>query len=218
MPAVAVPAKSAIFVLNLILMNAEESVLIERVRNGDRAAFNELYGLYWVPLVNYAGLIVGDECAEDIVQEVFVRVWIGRERLRREGSLRGYLLRAVYRTSLNAVRSRNYASTYRSWVARQIEESCYACYDPDQSEVIRALYSRQLAEELESVVEQLPPKCREVFRMSHYEGLSNREIGMRLGISVSTVENHINNALRFLRSRLGHLKMLLVVAVYFLGR
>ncbi len=210
--------KSYIFVWNLTLMNAEEPVLIERVRNGDRAAFNELYGLYWVPLVNYAGLIVGDGCAEDVVQEVFVRVWLGRDKLRGDGSLRSYLLRAVYRASLNVLRANSYAVTYRSRVAQQIEESCYACYDPDQSEVIRALYSRQLAEELESVVEQLPPKCREVFRMSHYEGLSNREIGMRLGISVSTVENHINNALRFLRSRLGHLKMLLVVAVYFLGR
>ena len=210
--------KSYIFVWNLTLMNAEEPVLIERVRNGDRAAFNELYGLYWVPLVNYAGLIVGDGCAEDVVQEVFVRVWLGRDKLRGDGSLRSYLLRAVYRASLNVLRANSYAVTYRSRVARQIEESCYACYDPDQSEVIRALYSRQLAEELDAVVEMLPPKCREVFRMSHYEGLSNREIGERLGISVSTVENHINNALRFLRSKLGHLKMLLVVAVYFLGR
>ena len=115
--------KSYIFVWNLTLMNAEEPVLIERVRNGDRAAFNELYGLYWVPLVNYAGLIVGDGCAEDVVQEVFVRVWLGRDKLRGDGSLRSYLLRAVYRASLNVLRANSYAVTYRSRVAQQIEES-----------------------------------------------------------------------------------------------
>lgn len=199
-------------------MNSEESFLIKRVRTGDRSAFNELYGIYWAPLVNYAGLIAGDESAEDVVQEVFVRVWIGREKLRDDGSLRGYLLRAVYRASLNVLRTRTYASAYRSHETWQIEQSCYACYDPDQSEVIRKLYSSQIADELEAAVETLSPKCREVFRMSHYEGLSNREIGQRLGISVSTVENHINNALRQLRSKLGHLKMLLVLTAYFLGQ
>ena len=199
-------------------MDREFDDIVMRISRSDREAFDELYRRLCPLLVNYAGLIVGDGCAEDVVQEVFVRVWLGRDKLRGDGSLRSYLLRAVYRASLNVLRANSYAVTYRSRVAQQIEESCYACYDPDKSEIIRRLYSRQLAEELDAVVEMLPPKCREVFRMSHYEGLSNREIGERLGISVSTVENHINNALRFLRSKLGHLKMLLVVAVYFLGR
>ena len=142
-------------------MKAEESILIERLKKGERTAFNELYGIFWAPLVNYAELIVGDENADDVVQEVFVRIWVGRDKLRNDGSLRGYLLRAVYRTA---------------------------------------------------------PKCREVFRMSHFEGLSNREISERLNISVSTVENHINNALRQLRGKLGHLKMFLLLTIYILGQ
>ena len=77
-------------------MKAEESILIERLKKGERTAFNELYGIFWAPLVNYAELIVGDENADDVVQEVFVRIWVGRDKLRNDGSLRGYLLRAVY--------------------------------------------------------------------------------------------------------------------------
>ena len=55
-------------------MKAEESILIERLKKGERTAFNELYGIFWAPLVNYAELIVGDENADDVVQEVFVRI------------------------------------------------------------------------------------------------------------------------------------------------
>lgn len=54
----------------------EDSTLIARVKAGDRNAFNELYGLYWASLVNYAGLFVGDDGAEDVVQDVFVRIWL----------------------------------------------------------------------------------------------------------------------------------------------
>ena len=125
----------------------EDSTLIARVKAGDRGAFNELYGIYWASLVNYAGLFVGDD-----------------------------------------------------------------------SEVIRKLYSQEIAGQIDAAVESLSPKCREVFRMSHIEGLSNREISERLGITLSTVENHIYNALKQLRQKLSHYKMLILLTMYILGR
>lgn len=70
----------------------EDSTLIARVKAGDRGAFNELYGIYWASLVNYAGLFVGDDGAEDVVQDVFVRVWSTATTLRDDGTLQGYLL------------------------------------------------------------------------------------------------------------------------------
>ena len=143
---------------------------------------------------------------------------VGRDKLRNDGSLRGYLLRAVYRTALNVLRSKNYASSYRSQTKLQIEQQLCTYYDPDENEIIRNLYARQIADELDAVVEKLSPKTREAFRMSHFEGLSNREISERLNISVSTVENHINNALRQLRGKLGHLKMFLLLTIYILGQ
>lgn len=132
-------------------MKAEESILIERLKKGERTAFNELYGIFWAPLVNYAELIVGDENADDVVQEVFVRIWVGRDKLRNDGSLRGYLLRAVYRTALNVLRSKNYASSYRSQTKLQIEQQLCTYYDPDENEIIRNLYARQIADELDAV-------------------------------------------------------------------
>ena len=140
------------------------------------------------------------------------------EALRDDGTLQGYLLRSVYHASLNALKKGANATAYRSWVAQQIEQSCYAHYDPDDSEVIRKLYSQEIAGQIDAAVESLSPKCREVFRMSHIEGLSNREISERLGITLSTVENHIYNALKQLRQKLSHYKMLILLTMYILGR
>ena len=140
------------------------------------------------------------------------------ETLRDDGTLQGYLLRSVYHASLNALKKGANATAYRSWVAQQIEQSCYAHYDPDDSEVIRKLYSQEIAGQIDAAVESLSPKCREVFRMSHIEGLSNREISERLGITLSTVENHIYNALKQLRQKLSHYKMLILLTMYILGR
>ena len=196
----------------------EDSTLIARVKAGDRNAFNELYGLYWASLVNYAGLFVGDDGAEDVVQDVFVRIWLHRDNLRDDGSLQGYLLRSVYHASLNALKKGANATAYRSWVAQQIEQSCYAHYDPDNSEINRKLYSQEVAGEIDAAIESLSPKCREVFRMSHIEGLSNREISEQLGITLSTVENHIYNALKQLRQKLSHYKMLIFLTMYILGK
>ena len=73
----------------------EDSTLIARVKAGDRGAFNELYGIYWASLVNYAGLFVGDDGAEDVVQDVFVRVWLHRDNLRDDGTLQRHGLPVV---------------------------------------------------------------------------------------------------------------------------
>lgn len=124
----------------------EDSTLIARVKAGDRNAFNELYGLYWASLVNYAGLFVGDDGAEDVVQDVFVRIWLHRDNLRDDGSLQGYLLRSVYHASLNALKKGANATAYRSWVAQQIEQSCYAHYAiPTTAKSSVNCYSQEVA-------------------------------------------------------------------------
>ena len=87
------------------------------------------------------------------VQDVFVRVWLRRDNLRDDGTLQGYLLRSVYHASLNALKKGANATAYRSWVAQQIEQSCYAHYDPDDSEVIRKLYSQEIAGQIDAAVE-----------------------------------------------------------------
>jgi RNA polymerase sigma-70 factor (ECF subfamily) len=81
-------------------------------------------------------------------------------------------------------------------------EQAYTSYNPDNDPVIRKLYSEELGFILNDAIETLPKRCREVFILSHIEGISNKRIAEILGISLSTVENHIYNALKSLRNKL----------------
>ena len=91
-----------------------------------------------------------------------------------------------------------------------------AYYAPDNSPIIRKLYSDDLRASLDAAIESLPPKCREVFKLSYLEDLSNREISERLGISQSTVENHMYSALKQLRQKLSKEQLLLLLALLFM--
>ena len=90
--------------------------------------------------------------------------------------------------------------------------------NPESNETIQKLYSKDLHKEIQAAIDALPPKCREVFSLSYLGELSNKEIAQQLGISVSTVENHIHSALKQLRIKLGAYKTVLLFFVLFLQK
>ena len=75
-------------------------------------------------------------------------------------------------------------------------------YDPEKNESIRRLYMQELAADIKAAIDSLPDKCREVFMLSYLHDLKNKEISEVLGVSISTVENHVYNALKVLREKL----------------
>ena len=194
----------------------EKILLTTRIRNGDRKAFDELCGRYYAMLVSYARLFMKDDWAEDVVQDVFYNVWQNRAALDDSNSLYKYLLRSVYNRALNYLDKNRRAGDYRAYYQERIASMGSAYYAPDNSPIIRKLYSDDLRASLDAAIESLPPKCREVFKLSYLEDLSNREISERLGISQSTVENHIYSALKQLRQKLSKEQMLLLLALLFM--
>lgn len=176
--------------------------LLTKVKQGDREAFNELYRIHYLSLRSFAGLFLPSDETDDIIQDVFLNVWSHRGRIDEAQSFRGYLMRAVYNTSLNALRKKNLSSLYGSSCRRQIEEAGYMYYDPDANDVIRRMYNRELQERIDQAIDSLPEKCRRVFRLSYINDLPSKEISNRLQISLSTVENHIYSALKQLRLKL----------------
>lgn len=180
-----------------------ESGLVERIKGGDRIAFDELYKQHYFPLRAYARLLLYDEEAEDMVQDVFLSLWINRERLDSSLSIRKYLLRSVYNASVNVVRKRNLQESYMTLHRRNIEEIGLRQYfTPDINDTIASILNKELRVELDKAIDALPPRCREVFMHSFVYGFTGRETGEKLGLSLSTVENHINIALRVLRHKL----------------
>ena len=167
----------------------------------DRDTFNRFCAGKYPGLIAYAGLFLKGEdrlWAEDVVQDVLYSVWKRRRHLRgNPQEVQGYLLRSVYNRCMNYLQGKK----VRGAAAQDSSalETARLYYDPDNNPVIRAIFDKDLGCTIEASVQELPERCREVFRLRYYEELSHKEIAERLGISVRTVEAHIYNALSSLR-------------------
>ncbi|MFN8254532.1 MAG: RNA polymerase sigma-70 factor [Bacteroidales bacterium] len=172
-----------------------ERVTIHALRKGSVEAFNLCYDLYFSSLCSYANLIVHNhEIAEEIVQEIFVNIWIQKENLPVHTSLKAYLAKSVKNDCLDYLKhlkvKENYAEKYLRDFSEWYEDIFYD------------LINKDIQQSLDKAIEKLPPQCREVFTLSRFEYLSYREISEKLGISVKTVENQIGKALKIVREEL----------------
>ncbi len=169
--------------------------LIERIRQGDRDAFEVVFRAYYAKLTDYAnGLVRTRDGAEDVVQEVFVALWTQRERLTTPDNLVGYLYRAVRNRSLNQLRHRRMVADWQTRAAAEERNDA----PPADRETERA----EITAAVKKAVATLSPRCREVFELSRDRGLTYPEIAAALGISIKTVETLMGRALKGVRERL----------------
>ncbi len=169
-----------------------DSELQVRVKNKDSQAFEILFNRYWKPLYSFAMRIYKDEeVCQDIVQEIFISFWEkhGPEPII---NLEAYLLRAVKYRVANHIRDLKFDSVHL-----QVLESIPYPVETDKDIIYQDFEDIILGE-----IEKLPPKCRNVFLMSRFETFSNSEIAKKLNISERTVEKHISEAVKFLKSNI----------------
>ena len=186
------------------MKGSETEELILRLQRSDREAFNTIYMEYYALLLNYATLMVTEDSAKDIVHDVFIGLWKNRCNLSVEtigdgSELRRYLFRSTYNAAVSLIRRNLSSLNYRQWMQDKLEAT-YKYYDIDKSDVMQKFYTREIRQKIEAAVAKLPPKCKEVFLLNYSEGLSAGEISARLGLSVSTIHNHIHNAVVRLRN------------------
>ena len=161
-----------------------------------------LFRKYYANLLFYATRIVGDEEAEDVVQDVFVELWRRKDTITVGEQIQAFLYRAVYTRALNVLKHRDIKNTYEA-VVTEINQKRIEFYQPD-------------SKELSEAINELPDKCKTVFRLSYLHDMKNKEIADTMGISLRTVEAHMYKALKFLRERLGYLNFMLVL--FLLGK
>ena len=172
----------------------DDRELLERVRAGDEAAYDTVFRAWYAPLVRVAGALLKDtDAAEEVVQDVMVELWRRRHVMDTGITIRAYLLRAVRNRSLNHLRHLK--------VRRDTTVDVEAMYDePVASD--QPVVARELGEAVRVALDELPPRCREVFDLSRVQGLKYSEIAETLGISQKTVEAQMGKALRHMRERL----------------
>ncbi|WP_129717629.1 RNA polymerase sigma-70 factor [Pedobacter sp. SYP-B3415] len=180
-----------------------DSKLVTHLRTGDRMAFAEIYGRYWKHLLAIAYNHTREkETAEELVQDVFVMLWNRRAEVDiRE--LGPYLATAIRFSVFRFVQRRG---RRRKIEADKVNPGIIADGEDE-------IFARFLKEYIDGMVEQLPEKCRLVFRLSREDGLSNREISEKLGIAEKTVEAHLSKGLKTLRLKLKQSGLLLLAAL-----
>lgn len=175
-------------------MKNGEDAFLARINAGERRAFHELFGEYYRSLVVFAMRYVGaKEDAEDVVQDLFVSIWEKGEKFLSVRSLHTFLYNSVRNTCLNLLKHRKVEEKYLNYSMMFEEFSEDNDYEVLEDELYRRLFQ---------VIEELPPRCREVF-MLHLEGRKNEEIAGLLEISLLTVKTQKKKALRYIRERLG---------------
>lgn len=183
------------------MQEQNNEALLQRLKNDDTTAFVEIYQRYKQSLLaigyNYTK---STDAAEDIVQEVFLRLWERRHQLVIE-SLPAYLATAikfsVFKQLLKEKRRRTLLENRPATPPVEINEE--------------AIQARFLKDYLDGVVEQLPEKCRLVFKFSREQDMSVSEIASHMGISTNTVASHISKALKVLRSSLNKGRIFLFI-------
>ena len=181
----------------------------------NREAFNDLFKEYYPGLRSYAQLLIESEFAEDVVQEVFLYIWENKEAIVIHTSIKAYLFRAVYTRCLNHISRQKMVAVNHLQMEAELKEYESIFFDPDKNEVIRTLYANDLRDQINEAIDSLPKACREVFTLSYIEDRKNKEISEILNISISTVEKHINHALKTLRPLL-KTKLALLIIYYLL--
>ena len=177
----------------------EESMLLSRVAKGEEDAFRTLFTEYRHQVYHIARkLLQSDVKAEDALQEIFLKIWLNREKLPEIHSFSAYLNTITRNYLYNALRRLAYEEVF-------LQQSTQPGYTSDgREDILSPMLLRELRELLQKVIATLTPQQRRVFELSRMEGLRHEEIAALLDISRETVKKHLGEALRIVRGKMAN--------------
>lgn len=164
------------------------------IRQGNEAAFERVFKLYFKNLHAYAYTFIKEDItAEEIVQNVFFRIWEKRDELQIDDSLKAYLYRSVHNESLNHIKHQKVKSSFQEHYSNHAEAS---------NDASATMIASELEIQIQKAINELPQQCRIIFQLSRFEQLKYQQIADQLNISVKTVENQMGKALKVMRLKL----------------
>lgn len=174
---------------------SKEDEILNQIRQGNLEAFELMFRNYYQELCNYAFQYFHDkDTAEEIVQDLFFKLWMKRETLIIRTSVRSYLYKSVYNNTMLFLREKN--SRERIELMPEEIEHTYT-NEPDIP-----IQSIELDQIIQDTIGSMPLKVRKIYELSRLEGLKYKEIAEKLSISVKTVEANMGKALKLFRKNL----------------
>lgn len=170
--------------------------LIKLLKNGDMSAFDIIYKKYSRRLYGFVFRYIKQEAdTEEIVQEVFMKIWQSRDEINIYSSFESFLFTIAHNATVNLLKKKATEQKYVEHIKslQRINETY---------ELTDEIHYVELKQKFQYLLNELPPRQKEIFQLSREEGLSNKEIADKLGISLQTVKNHLVTTLSFLKRKL----------------
>jgi len=189
----------------MTISNTEE--IIRRLKKDDKSAVDELFAYYYPRLYHFSKAILKIENdIDDILQEVFVKIWLNRQKIGNAETFNAYIFTITKNEVLNLIRSNHKDQAFRDELFLRSVAEEYHTPNPVEFDEIKA--------GIDKIVMSLPEKRQQVFNLSRTEGLSNKEIAQQLNISEKTVEDHITHAIRHIKISMKEMGILSILYFY----
>jgi RNA polymerase sigma-70 factor (family 1) len=178
--------------------NVGDPALLARIASGDEGAFRQVYVFYYKRLYQFAyALVKTREPAEEIVEDVFVRIWQQRETINSIQNLRVYLYTAIKNSALNYL-----SQKARQSITEPFDHIHISVGNPtDTPEQI--LITAEMQQKIQTAIEALPPRCKMIFKLVREDGLKYKEIAGILNISVNTIDAQMAIAIKKITTAIG---------------
>jgi RNA polymerase sigma-70 factor (family 1) len=175
--------------------NPSDQCLLEQLKTGDSSAFKTIYNKYWDKLYGIALNRLSDSYeAEEVVQDIYVKLWNNREKLTIETEFSRYLSGAVKYEVINRLAK-------RARILNSVEKVTEAFYLTDNEDIHHRIDLKNLLNDVDQTILNLPSQCKIVFSLSRKEHYTHQMIANKLGISEKSVQKHITVALKILRKK-----------------
>jgi len=170
--------------------------LVDALLKSDIEAFDLIFKKYGTRLFGFSmKYLKSKEDAEELVQRVFLKIWENREKLDKESSLKSYLFTVSYHDLCRIFRKRHYQTKLEKEILSTSTESFTIDDRIDYQSIL---------EQVNLLIDKLPPKQKVIFVKSRMEGKSSREIASEMSLAPGTVDNHISEALKFIRKNIAN--------------
>ena len=180
--------------------NYSDYQIFSGIQSGNKKMFEYLFQNYYNQLCCYVNRILRNEVnSEEIVQEVFIKLWENRKEITIHTSLKAFLYKSVHNRSLNFIQHKKVEEAYSSQFK---QDNSFIISPVSKDYPIANLLSQELGDAIQNAISNLPDQCREVFIKIRHEEMSYAEVADLLGISVNTVKTQLARAVIKLRELL----------------